>query len=333
MRAGLILLVTLALAGIDTASAGTLELTNGAVLPGEFRRIEGSKVIWEADLIGEIRVEASDIAQMESTAPEPLRVDGVDLPERCALQASGAKVTVACADLAPITTSWAEVGRPGRAREGSGKITTALTYERGNSYSDEFEFDAVARWRYQRLRHKLEATIDYEEKRQGKTEDEATLDYQLDYLLRDDWYVYGRTEYARDRFATVQEGLLAGIGIGRTWDFANNLDLLVQAGPDFGYFDIQNYGRLKENGGNLQWRIDYERSLWKFDIKLFHEGEFAWIFRDTDLNRLDTKSGIELPLLYGILAELRLEYDRIGVSLPEVDNTDIEWVFALGYKW
>ena len=80
-------------------------------------------------------------------------------------------------------------------------------------------------------------------------------------------------------------------------------------------------------------RIDHETKLWNFGVTLFHKGELSWLWLDRDLHNIETSSGIEVPLLYGLLAEIRLDYDRNGLNIPGTDNTDIEWVFALGYKW
>jgi hypothetical protein len=329
----MLLLIIASTLQAGTIQAGTLELTNGAVIPGEFKRMESGRVVWAAELIGDITVEAAHVAKLESKVGDRLRVGQTDLPKNCALSARSADLTISCADRPAMAATWQELGQPARTREGSGKITTSMTFERGNNHSDELELDAVARWSREQLRHNLEGSIDYEEKRDRKAEDEASLDYQMDYLLRSGWYAYGRTEYSRDRFDTVQEELLTGFGIGRTWTIFDSLKVLFQGGPDIGRFDVQGLGRAKENGGNLQWRLEQELDVWKLKAKLFHDGEHGWIFRDTDLYRLDTRSGIEVPLLYGILAELRLEYSRTGVNVPGIDNTDIEWVFALGYKW
>lgn len=326
-------LPVLLLVATGTTQAGRLELTNGAVIPGSFDRLEGDKVVWNADLIGEIRVQQTDVARLDSPVDSRIRVGNDDLPEDCALRADGAALTVTCADRAPLTASWEDVGRAGRSREGSGRITASLTRERGNSFSDEYEVDASAKWRRDNLRHNLDASLDYEERRSGKTEDEATLDYQLDYVFPSNWYLYGRSEYDRDRFGAVQESLILGAGIGRTWTFFSNLNLLVQAGPDFGRFDLQQAGRVKEGGGNMQWRADHELTLWRWDITLFHRGEYGWLFRDSQYSRLETQSGVEIPLSFGVIAELRLDYDRSGIDPPNTDDTDTEWVLALGYKW
>jgi len=332
MRAVRVLCILLC-AAVPLAAAGTLELSNGAVIPGKFVGIDGERVVWKAELIGEIKVDAAEIVRLEGRAPPDLRIGTIALPSGCPVTAQAAEWTFECGAQAPLAGQWVDLGKVDRQREGSGKITMAVTLERGNTSSNEYEGDARASWRRARLRHNVEGSVDYEEKRGDATDDEASLDYQLDRLITRGWYIYGRTEYDRDRFATIQESWIMGIGVGRTWTLGKSTRLQLQGGPDTGKFDLQGYGRVRESGGNLVWRVDHDLKLWKLDLTLFHEGEFSWLLRDSDLSSLDTQSGLELPLLNGIVAEVRLDYDRIGVNLPEVDNTDIEWVFSLGYKW
>jgi len=316
-----------------TLQAGTLELTNGATLPGRLKGIEGKRIVWDAELLGELKIDEAAIARLDSTVPPGLQLRKADLPGDCTLAAGADGLAVRCTGQAPMTASWNDLGKAPPTREASGRITTALTLERGNSASDELEIDANARWRRDNRRHRLEAEVDYEEKRGIRTNDEGSLDYQFDYIFRDDWYRYVRTEYKRDRFATLQEGLVLGVGLGRSWKVSEQTSLLVQGGPEHGFFDIQGIGRGEESGGYLLWRIDHATRLWKLDMTLFHEGDYAWLFRDRDLSQLQTKSGIELPLARGVVAEMRVDYDHIGVNIPGTDNTDIEWVFAVGYKW
>lgn len=326
------LLCTLLLA-TSSAWAGMLELANGALIPGKLKGIDTEQVIWDAELIGEIKVDASAIARLEAVAPPDLRVGKVSIDPGCPITTQAQSWSFDCAERDPLVAAWHDIGHVERMRDGSGKITTSLTLERGNSSTDEYEVDMAAQWRRDRYRHVVSASLDQEQKRGETTDDEADLDYQLDYLFDANRYVYGRTEYNRDRFSTTQESMLLGAGLGREWRPSNTTTLLLQGGPQWGWFDLQSYGRFREWGGGIHWQAHHETRLWKFDITLFHDGDFAWLLRDSDLNRLRTKSGIELPLLRGVIAEIRLDYDRTGVNLPEVDNTDIEWVFSLGYRW
>lgn len=314
----------------QAADAGELRLRNGAVIPGELTRVEAHKIVWAADLIGSITVETRAIVSLSSAVKEPLRV-GEDELQDCTVRGGRRDVVLQCGEARELATTWNDV--EAAEPQSSGKITASLTRERGNDFTDEYEGDARATLRRGQRRHELEASVDYEKKSNRATEDEADLSYQLDFLRRGGWYRYTKLDYTRNRFEALQEATTAGAGIGRTLHLARGLNLRLQGGPDVARFDLEDYGRGTEGGGNLQWRVDWKTALWTLDLTVFHEGEYRWLFDDTDVSRLDTRTGVALPLVQGLIAEIRLDYDRVGLQVPGFDNTDQEWVFALGYKW
>lgn len=315
----------------ETAGAGELRLRNGALIPGELRRVDGKSIVWHAELIGDITVETKSIASVDSTTAARLQVGVGEALEDCHLSGDAKNVSLRCTEGTTATAPWRDIETA--EAESSGKVTASLTRERGNSFSDEYQGDARATWRRGQRRHELEGNLDYEEQHGDTVEDEAELSYQLDFLRRDGWYRYTKLDYKRNRMEALQERLIAGAGIGRAMHPWHGVNLRLQGGPDVVRFDLQDYGRGTEQGGNLQWRIDWKTGLLRLDLTLFHEGEYGWLFVDTDINNLDTRTGVSIPLIDRLVAEIRLDYDRMGPQVPGIDNTDEEWVFALGYTW
>ena len=318
-------------AAAAAARAGELRLDNGALIPGEFARLEGHMLVWRAELIGEIKVETARIASIDGVAAGDLRFGPHETLRECRVRGDATGAALDCADGQTLSASWRDLSTP--EAPNTGKITASLTRERGNSYSDEYELDARATWQRERRRHEVEGSVDYEKKRSGTSEDEADIGYQLDFLRARGWYLYTKLDYMRDRFSGVQEATIGGVGLGRAFHLAEGLNFRVQAGPDLGHFDLRDYGRLDEPGGNLQWRFDWKTGLWRLEFVLFHEAEYRWLLDDADLSYLETRSGLSIPLFEGLVAELRLDYDRVGFQIPGTHNTDSEWVFALGYRW
>jgi len=313
------------------SGAGELRLRNGGLIPGELKRIEGKSIVWHAELIGDIKVETKSIVSVDSSTAARLQIGAGEALQGCHVSGGAKEVSLRCAEGRGATAQWRDIDT---AEAGSsGKITASLTRERGNDFSDEYETDARATWRRGQRRHELEGSVDYEKKRERTSEDEADLSYQLDFLRRDGWYLYTKLDYARDRFEALQESIIAGAGIGRTVHPWHGVNFRLQAGPDVVRFDLQDYGRGTEEGGNVQWRVDWKTGLWALDLTLFHEAEYRWLFVDTDISHLDTRTGVSVPLIERLVAEIRLDYERVGLQLPGIDNTDEEWVFALGYKW
>jgi len=318
--------------GAGMGHAGMLELANGAKIPGQLVRLDGRTVVWDADLIGQITVSADSVTRIEGPAPPAIgRLEGIRDAD-CSFAPGATGIEIECAGKAPVTTSWAALEKAELQHSDSGKITATLSQERGNNFTDEVELDLRLQRRRENRRHTLTANVDYEEKREVTSSDDASVDYQFDYILREDWFRYAKVEYRRDPFTAIREGLVAGVGVGRTWQFGQN-DLLLQAGPLLGRFEIEDFGRTQAGGVTLRWRADSEAQVWRVGLKLFHEGELSQLFPDRDLHRIDTRTGIEIPLRFGIIGEIRVDYDWAGVKLPEGEDYDLKWVVALGYQW
>ena len=64
-----------------------------------------------------------------------------------------------------------------------------------------------------------------------------------------------------------------------------------------------------------------------------HSGELGWVFSISDGYLFQSKTGVTVPLYQGLVAELRLDYDRSGVKVGDNGNYDMEWVLGLGYHW
>jgi len=332
MRYGSVLWLLLSAMGIS--HAGSMELTNGAIIPGTLERIDSGKVYWNAELIGRISVAEASIVQFESPVPANLQFRETDLAVDCSLKLRDSALSVRCPGTILPAAGWEEFSKAPPRREHSGRVTSRLTLERGNKQTEEIKLDGRISWRVDQWRQRVEFAGEYEEKRNVTTDRNALLDYQLDYLWRDGWYGYARGKWEYDEFSPIERILLAGIGVGREWRFGRHTQLLIQAGPDRGRFELQEQGRARETGGNVQWRVNHDARFRKLDLTLFHEGELAWVLRDSDLNRINTRTGLRVPLLLdGLIAEARLDYDRTAVNIPDIDDFDVEWVFSVGYRW
>ncbi len=313
-----------------TVSAGEIRLRNGAILPGELQRIEVSRLIWNADLIGQLSIEKSDVLFLRSDAGIALHDADGTTRTACLMQMdTGADVQAHCTEGSlkqPLST----LRQAATTREGTGKITAALSLQRNANDTDELDVDARSTWRRGRFRHELEASRDYDERNGITTDDEAELLWQADRLLGNDWYAFSMLRYYRDRNSSIQETSALIVGIGHEFRPLPDLDLALQAGVGEVEFNLDQSGKELENAGSIRWRSDWQLP-WR-SMALFHQGEFSWVLDDDAVNRLETKSGLSLPLVSGVLAELRLDYQRYGIDF-EGQNDDLEWVFSLGYRW
>lgn len=312
------------------ALGGELQLSNGARIPGELKQIEATKVVWSADLIGDITIDKTSVVSMHTSTRSDLETTAGAVMRDCGMSSSEGRAELDCTgQVATTTLALLESAKP--LKEGSGKITTSMTLERGENNKDELELDAHSSWRRLQHRHELDASIDYEEQHGERSDDEASLDYQFDVLRQNGWFWFALVDYNRDRFDNIQESEGLVLGLGRDMNPSAKLKLRAQAGPGVAHLDISGAGRLYKKVGDLKWSGTWDTGLWK--MALFHRGDFIWALDDIQTYKLQSKSGLTIPLINGLIAELRLDYDHSSAVSNIVENTDMEWVFALGYGW
>jgi hypothetical protein len=315
------------------AGAGELRLVNGALIPGELARVESRHIVWKADLVGEITVDKSAVRSLDSSTRLALQpAPATPAARDCRLRVAGDAADLDCPDAAPRSVSLALLRPAPPLRSDTGRLGVALDLERGDDAAqDQIDADLrVTRLRGKR-RHGLEATIDYERSAGETTEDEAELLYQGDYLLQGGWYLYGLTEYRRDREASIQESLQIGIGAGYAIEPRDDLRLRVQAGISEVDFDLEDGTDRVTEAGTVRWSGSWSAPWLRAELS--HEGKFGAVLEDVDINLLETKTGVSVPISGGLRGELRLDYDRYGISVDGGPREEIEWVLGLGYRW
>ena len=97
------------------------------------------------------------------------------------------------------------------------------------------------------------------------------------------------------------------------------------------YYQYLDRDWQTEPGANLRWTMVWH-TPWR-GIEASHSGELGWIFSISDAYLFQSKTALTFPLYKGLIAELRLEYDRSGVDVGENGDYDSEWILALGYRW
>jgi putative salt-induced outer membrane protein YdiY len=315
------------------ASAGELRLENGAVLPGELVSIGTRTLAWKADKIGEVTVTKADVVFLHTSNRTTVKVAPDQATQAdCLVAVTYGDWSVDCSDqLKSQVVAFANLNTPPPTTSSAGKFTVALDIDRGANPSEEINVDLNGRWLRPGHRHSVDVSIDYQETNNDVTEDDADANYQYDILRDRGWYWFGRTRYYRDKFEALNEVYAATGGIGRDFTPAEDLKLSLQGGPALMYYYYIDQDGQTEPGANLRWTAAWQ-TPWR-GITASHSGEVGWVFSIADAYLFQSKTSLTFPLYQGLIAELRLQYDKSGVSVTNSGNHDLEWILALGYKW
>jgi hypothetical protein len=314
------------------ARAGELRLDNGAILPGELGSVSPNTLVWKADKIGDVTVAKSDVLELRSSQRVSLKVTLHEPAQPdCLVRVKSSQWYMDCGAGSAQPVAFAQLRSLPPDTISTGKVTVSLDIDRGANPSDEVEADMSARWLRPGYRHNVDISIDYEQTDGTTTDDDADANYQYDLLRNEGWYWFGRARYYRDTFEALEQVYAGGGGIGRDFTPSDDLSFSLQGGPALMYYQYLDQGWQTEPGANLRWTMAWH-TPWH-GIKASHSGELGWIFSISDAYLFQSRTALTFPLYQGLVAELRLEYDRSGVDVGENGDHDIEWILALGYQW
>ncbi len=323
----------LILFGLSCSSlAGELRLNNGAILPGELASIGAKTLVWKADKIGDVTVAKSDVIDLQTSNTAVVEVaPHQDAQKNCIVDVQHSVWTMDCAEHAAQPVTYATLRSLPPANRTTGKFTTSVDLDRGANPSNEISVDANAKWLRPTHRHSIELSVDYETSDGDTTEDQADASYQYDLLRNQGWFWYGRVRYYRDKFQALQQAYSAGGGIGREFTPIEDLTLTAQGGPMAIYFEYEEQDWSTEPAGGLRLTMTWD-TPWR-GIKTFHSSEFGYVFSIAGGYLFQSETGLTFPLYEGLIAQVRLDYDRSGVNTLDGSDYDIEWVLGLGYTW
>ncbi len=315
-----------------TTTAGELRLSNGAVLPGELASITTDTLVWKADKIGDVTVSKTDVVTLLTSSRIPVELAAHQAPQHdCIVGVKHSQWSVDCAAQAPQSVVLADLHSVPPATSATGKFTTSLDIDRGANPSEELNLDLSARWVRPTHRHKVDISVDYETSNGDTTDDNSDSNYQYDLLRADGWYWFGRVRYYRDKFEALNEVYGVGGGIGRDFKPVKDLTLSLQGGPIEMYYYYNDRDPQFEPSAAMQWTLSWQ-APWR-GVVLTHSGDLGWVFSIEDGYLFQSKTGLTFPLYQGLIAEVRLDYDRTGLSALDGKDYDMEWVLGLGYKW
>ena len=165
------------------------------------------------------------------------------------------------------------------------------------------------------------------------------------HFLTDRAYAYAHGLFTNDRFQDIQLRSAFGVGAGYAIFSTEDLNLSVEAGPD--YVNVNRYDHPYittgcQNGTNKpcdlsdeagiagRWAVNYDQFFFSRGAQLFHKNE--GIIGNGLFVR--TRTGFRMPLWNGIqfTNEVQLDYYDKNADFGK-KTVDTRYLFSLGYGW
>ncbi len=333
-----------------------IELIDQTVVYGEITDIHDGELYVTTELMGDVTIALSSILYLESDQDIELLTTEQEKLALPSFMVVDGEVVLDDAD--NLTLDQLDVANPedweqGRGYHITGRVTSSIEYNRGNTETDNLNLDAETI--LESLRDRITLRADYEESSAlvlDKDDDgNAILDAdgneaKISQDTADNWRVEGKYDYFlsdprnylglnvglhADQFANVDRRTYASAYVGRkiltrdTLTFDAELGLLY-VDTDFAVSEDDSY-----TGVNIN--LTGEAQLFESRVTLYFRQANIVNLQSTERSIYRTKVGLRFPLFLGLegAAEATADYD--GGAADGKEKLDKTLKFRIGYTW
>ena len=333
-----------------------IELIDQTVVYGEITDIHDGELYVTTELMGDVTIALSSILYLESDRDiELLTTEQEKLALPSFMVVDGEVVLDGANNL---TLDQLDVANPEEWEQGrgyliTGRVTSSIEYNRGNTETDNLNLDAETI--LESLRDRITLRADYEESSAlvlNKDDDgNAILDAdgneaKISQDTADNWRVEGKYDYFlsdprnylglnvglhADQFANVDRRTYASAYVGRkiltrdTLTFDAELGLLY-VDTDFAVSEDDSY-----TGVNIN--LNGEAQLFDSRVTLYFRQANIVNLQSTEKSIYRTKVGLRFPLFLGLEAAAEATADYDGGAADGKEKFDKTLKFRIGYTW
>ncbi|MCV6615212.1 MAG: DUF481 domain-containing protein [Cellvibrionaceae bacterium] len=316
--------------------AGRVVLNNGDSLQGELLGIEAQKLRWRSPVLGELSIELDKIDSFNSSTL--VKISGHQGP--CTVLGVEAKqLSYSCEDnghnLTELSALQAITPYEDHFNAGvelNAKLGLAGVLSRGNKDEDDWDLNGQLEAKHGDYRHQAGFNYDYTDKlAQAARIEDYKLDYQLDWFFKERWFLYGDISHEMLESKNIDQRSGLGLGVGYQVYQRQDLSLALETGLN-GRRERQRNVEDSDQHLNWQWALNLKWQLLE-RATLFHKQKLSYSLQTSEDWELDTQTGLDIPLGYGLSTALSFDYDYDQLPAQGAQKKDTRLTIGLAYQW
>jgi putative salt-induced outer membrane protein YdiY len=321
-------LLALLLLFCGVAGADQLVMKNGDRLTGTVVNKAGDWLTFETAYAGKLKIKWADVAELSLDQPVTvlLKDETLGQAQRFAADPQGDALS---------TDGVSYINPPpelsGQGYSFTGRVNVGLKQTTGNTDTEAYHVDAEGIYRTKGYRVTVGAIVNEQSDSGVQSVSNATLSAKYDRFLTEKWYVYGHTKLQKDKFKDLK--LRSEIGLGAGYQLFDGPDRKLSF--EAGLTQVNNDYDVAPDDESLalRWATDYEELFWKDLLTFFHRHELTMAFEDTSDFVVITKTGIRVPVANHLNTTFQVDADYDNQPSAGTDETDLTYLFTLGYSW
>ncbi len=322
--------------------ADELLLKNGDRLTGKIQYLVEGKLVFKADVAGEITIDISSIETFSSDLPIELHLkDGTILNQR-AIKAEPDRFAIEGGDtVQPQTFELANlmsINPPEKPKpKWTGNISAGLTSKQGNTSTDSVNASINLTRRSEKDRTKL--TADYAKGRQEDpdtgvkktTEDWWRTKAKYDYFFSKKLYGYLDGRYEKDSIAQLDRRVVLGGGAGYQWIESDDMNFSTEAGLASVYekFDNQTSSNSELS---VQLGYNFDKKLHK-SIMFLHDLTYYPSTDNFSNYYLTTTAELRAYFTERMFGNFKVIYDYDATPAMGAGSTDVKYILSVGLSF
>jgi len=339
-----------------------IELIDQSVIYGEITDIHDGELYVTTEWMGEVTIALSSVLQLVSNQDIELLTTEQEKLALSSFMISDGEVVLDDAD--NLTVDQLDVANPEEWEQGhgyriTGRVTSAIEYNRGNTETDKLNLDAESIFESRRDRITLRA--DYEESSAFVVEKDDNGDPALDDVgnvikksepTADNWRVEGKYDYflseprnylgstlgfRSNEFADIDRRSYISAYFGRKILTRETLTFDAEVG--FSYVDTDftesenDTDSEDESYTGLNVNFSAEALLFDSSVTLYFRQANIINLSSAQKSIYRTKVGLRFPLLLGLEAAAEATADYDGGAAEGKQKLDQTLKFRIGYTW
>ena len=333
-----------------------IELVDQSVIYGEITDIHDGALYVTTEWMGDVTIELSSILHLESDQDIELLTTEQEKLALSSLMVVDGEVVLDDADnvaLDQLDVANPEEWEQGRGYHVTGRVTSAIEYNRGNTETDKLNLDAESI--LESLRDRITLRADYEEssalvadtddagnqkvdadgnpiKRSDDTADNWRVEGKYDYFLTDPRNYLGMNlGFHHDSFSDIDRRTYASAYYGRKILTRDTLTFDAELGlsyvdTDFAVSEDDSY-----TGVNIN--LTGETQLFDSLVTLYFRQVNIINLESAEKSIYRTKVGLRFPLFLGLEAAAEASADYDGGAPEGKEKLDETLKFRVGYTW
>ena len=334
----IVLLVGSLISGI--AVADEMVMRNGSRIVGKLVSAGDGNIQFETPWGGTLSVREENVESITTTEPSTIMMEDGAIFREKVLTANNETITVQRQGEEPRAYAVQDIKwvnpEPWLLGDGyrwTGRVSTALEAQRGNTDTDEWDADFRTEWRSLEDRLVIRGNGEFDEASGETVAENWEIRNKYDRFMGDDPDNYwgGKLRFEYDDFQDLDLRTLVGPHVGRQFFETSLLDLKGEFGPV--YVDEQ-FNEAEDNdyyGALIE--IEAESDIIGFGTTLFLLHDTTLNFDSFDEPLSNTTIGLRMPLIYGFETSFQVEIEYVGTAPDDRDSTDETYNFSIGYAW